>query len=107
MQPATSWATPKPALRGRNIDFQSAFGTPVPIDVNHQRTGLTAGAGVEMALGAYLSARLEYDFIYFGAAAMNLGDNLPNSPSNVDHQLHLLKLGLNLRFNGDYLLARN
>jgi hypothetical protein len=28
------------------------------------------------------------------------------NPSNLDHQLHLLKLALNWRFNGDYLLGR-
>jgi len=87
-----------------NIDFKSALNTPFPIDVNHQRSGLTAGAGLEMALLGNLSARLEYDFIYFGEASISLGSR--RNPSNVDHQLHLLKLALNWRFNGDYLLAR-
>lgn len=80
-----------------NIDFQSALGTPFPIDVNHQRAGWTAGAGVEVALVGNLSARLEYDYIDFGAASISLGDRL--GPSNVSHQLHLVNLGLNWRFN--------
>ncbi len=91
----------KAGLAWANIDYQSALGTPFPIDVNHQRTGLTAGAGLEMALLANLSARLEYDYVYFGAAAIDLGTR--RNPSNVDHELHLLKLGLNWRVNGDYL----
>jgi outer membrane immunogenic protein len=28
------------------------------------------------------------------------------SACNVDHELHLVKLGLNWRFTGDYLTAR-
>jgi outer membrane immunogenic protein len=94
----------KAGLAWANIDYKSALGTPFPIDVNHQRTGLTAGAGLEMALLSNLSARLEYDYVYFGAAAINLGTR--RNPSNVDHELHLLKLGLNWRVNGDYLVAR-
>jgi outer membrane immunogenic protein len=94
----------KAGVAWANVDFKSALGSPFPIDVNHQRTGLTAGAGLEMALLGNLSARLEYDYIYFGPAAIALGTR--RNPSNVDHQLQLLKLGLNWRVNGDYLLAR-
>jgi outer membrane immunogenic protein len=87
-----------------NIDYTSATATAFPIDVNHQRTGLTGGAGLEMALMRSLSARVEYDYMYFGSAAIALGTK--RNPSNVDHELHLVKLGLNWRFTGDYLLAR-
>jgi outer membrane immunogenic protein len=80
------------------IDF------PIPTVIDHQRTGLTAGAGVEMALISNLSVRAEYDFIHFGATAMSLGCRA--MPCNVDHELHLVKLGLNWRFTGDYLTAR-
>jgi len=96
----------KAGLAWANIDFKSFTLTAHPIDVDHQRTGVTAGAGLEMALLGNLSARLEYDFIYFGATAMGLGGQFPNASANVDHQLHLLKAGLNWRFSGDYLLAR-
>jgi outer membrane immunogenic protein len=65
---------------------------------------LTGGVGLEMALLGSLSARVEYDYIYFGAAAISLGTR--RNPSNVDHDLHLVKVGLNWRFTGDYLLAR-
>jgi opacity protein-like surface antigen len=86
----------KAGLAWANIDFTSGIDTPFPTEVNHQRTGLTAGGGLEMALIGNLSARLEYDFIYFGAASINLGAKLP---VNLDHQVHLATLGLNWRFN--------
>jgi opacity protein-like surface antigen len=94
----------KGGLAWANVDFKSAAATPFPVDVDHQRTGLTAGAGVEMALLGNLSTRLEYDYINFGATAIQLGTR--RNPSNVEHELHLLKLGLNWRFSGDYLVAR-
>jgi opacity protein-like surface antigen len=87
-----------------DIDFKSRIFAPVPLDIEHQRTGLTAGAGLEVLLIGNLSAKIEYDYLYFGATAMSLGS--PNGPSNVDHALHVVKAGLNLRFGGDYLAAR-
>jgi outer membrane immunogenic protein len=90
----------KAGVAWANVDYKSALGTPFPIEVDHQRTGLTAGAGLEMALLGNLSARLEYDYIYFGAAAIDLRTR--RNPSNVDHELHLVKLGLNWRVNGDF-----
>ena len=89
----------KAGIAWANIDSQSGIGATgpgVPIDVDHQRTGLTAGGGLEMALIGNLSARLEYDFIYFGTSSINLGSKLP---VNVDHQIHLATLGLNWRFS--------
>jgi outer membrane immunogenic protein len=94
----------KAGVAWANVDYKSALGTQLQVEVDHQRTGLTAGAGLEFALLSNLSARLEYDYVYFGAAAINLGSRY--SPSNVDHTLQLVKLGLNWRFSGDYLLAR-
>jgi outer membrane immunogenic protein len=97
----------KAGLAWANIDLQSGLGvTPPqpPIDVNHQRTGLTAGAGLEMALVGNLSARLEYDFIYFGPASISLGgQSFGAQPdlSNVSHQLHLMTVGLNWRFRDE------
>jgi outer membrane immunogenic protein len=87
-----------------NVDFQAFTGTPFPSDYNHQRTGLTAGAGLEYALMNNLSARLEYDYLYFGPSAILL--NTKAGGQNLDHQLHLVKLGVNYRFNGDAPLAR-
>jgi outer membrane immunogenic protein len=87
-----------------NIDYRTATLGPLPIIVNHQRTGLTAGAGLEYLVMRNLSVRAEYDYINFGATSMSLGCR--NVPCNVDHELHLVKLGLNWRFTGDYLTTR-
>ncbi|WP_375309574.1 outer membrane protein [Bradyrhizobium sp. A5] len=87
-----------------NIAYQAFVGTPVPTDINHQRTGLTGGVGLEYALTKNLSARLEYDYLYFGPAAIALTTRI--STQNVDHELHLVKLGVNYRFNGDAIVAR-
>jgi opacity protein-like surface antigen len=86
-----------------NIDYRTAINTAFPVIVDHQRTGLTAGAGLEFLVMRNLSLRAEYDFVYFGSQAMQMSSR---SPVNVDHELHLVKLGLNWRFTGDYLTAR-
>jgi outer membrane immunogenic protein len=94
----------KAGVAWANVDYKSALGSPAPIDVNHQRTGLTGGLGLEYAFTNNLSARVEYDYLYFGPAAIWLGTR--RNPSNVDHELNLLKLGLNYRFNGGAIVAR-
>ncbi|MCK1743825.1 porin family protein [Bradyrhizobium sp. 139] len=87
-----------------NVDYQAFTGTPFPVDINHQRTGLIGGVGLEYALTNNLSARAEYNYLYFGPAAIALTTRI--STQNVDHDLHLLKLGVNYRFNGDAIVAR-
>jgi outer membrane immunogenic protein len=87
-----------------NVDYQTFTGTPFPVDYNHQRTGLTGGVGLEYALMRNLSARLEYDYLYFAPAAIALFTKFGGQ--NVDHQLHLVKFGVNYRFSGDPIVAR-
>lgn len=86
-----------------NIDYRTGINTAFPVIVDHQRTGLTAGVGLEYLVIRNLSVRAEYDFVYFGSQAMQMSGR---QPVNVDHELHLVKLGLNWRFTGDYLTAR-
>jgi opacity protein-like surface antigen len=87
-----------------NIDYRTGISTQFPTLLDHQRTGVTAGAGLEYLVMRNLSVRAEYDYIYFGATAIGAGCR--NMPCNLDHDLHLVKLGLNWRFTGDYLTAR-
>ena len=54
-----------------NIDYRTGINTPFPVIVDHQRTGLTAGAGFEYLVMRNLSLRADYDFVYFGAQAMS------------------------------------
>lgn len=95
----------KAGVAWANIDMKGIIPPPGgnPTDVNHQRTGLTAGAGLEWALLGNLSAKVEYDFLYFGDSSINLGGKGPDIAS---HSLNVLKAGLNWRFRGDYLTAR-
>lgn len=92
-------------LAWANIDFQTGLGLPpgapgVPFDVDHQRTGLTAGAGLEVEIIGPLSAKLEYDYIYFGESSIDLGvTKLGTGPAEISHQLNLVKAGLNWRFS--------
>jgi outer membrane immunogenic protein len=88
-----------------NIDYRTGISTPFPTIIDHQRTGLTAGAGLEYLVIRNLSVRAEYDYINFGATAMQASCRNPR-PCNVDYELHLVKLGINWRFTGDYLTAR-
>jgi outer membrane immunogenic protein len=88
-----------------DIDLRSRIFTISPLSVEHHRTGLIGGAGLEVMLIGGLSAKVEYNYVYFGAAAINYGSN--QGPSNVDHALHLVKGGLNYRFSGDYFAPRS
>jgi outer membrane immunogenic protein len=74
--------------------------------VEYHRTGLTAGAGVEVAFFGNLSAKLEYNALFFGETSTNIGGSILREPANVDHLLHVVKGGINLRFGGDHLAAR-
>ena len=94
----------KAGVAWANIDMRGIVPPPGvnPTDVNFQRTGLTAGAGVEWMLLHNLSAKLEYNFLYFGETSIAIGSR---GPDNVYHSLNLLKAGLNWHFSGDYFTA--
>lgn len=66
--------------------------------------GPAAGAGVEVAFLRNVSAKLEYNFIYF------VRDPLPyfpnTDPVGIDHVVQLVKAGINVRFGGDSPLPR-
>src|SRR5262249_1992424 len=66
--------------------------------------GPTGGIGVEVAFLRNVSARLEYNFIYF------VPDELayfPNSDTvGIDHVVQMVKAGINVRFGGDPPLPR-
>lgn len=87
-----------------DIDVRNRIHTEFPLSVEHHRTGFVVGTGLEVLLFGNVSARAEYAFMYFGSTAMSLG--APQGPTNVDHALHLVKGGFNLRFGGDYFASR-
>lgn len=64
--------------------------------------GWTLGAGVEKALGANFSAKLEYLYLDLGSNTFLTGTG---SETAVKLQDHILRVGLNYRFSGP-LIAR-
>jgi outer membrane immunogenic protein len=103
---AGSWlGYAKAGIAWADLEFSYRVGNPPTFGVPHTRTGVTAGAGVEVAFWRNLSAKVEYNFVYFGDNSVAIGSN--RDSGNADHMLHLLKAGLNMRFGGgDYVVAR-
>jgi outer membrane immunogenic protein len=63
------------------------------------RTGWTAGAGLEYALNRNWTVRLEYDYLGFGAKALNFTTPaLGTVTSNADLNVQEIKAGLNFKF---------
>ena len=90
-----------------DIELTNRLFSAQPQVIDHSRTGILGGAGLEVLLIGNLSAKLEYNFIYFGATSMSLSNTTFLGPQSVDHTLHLVKAGLNLRFcGGDFIVAR-
>ncbi|HTE76924.1 MAG TPA: outer membrane protein [Xanthobacteraceae bacterium] len=63
--------------------------------LSDNRTGFTAGAGIEFGLVENLSGKIEYDFYGFGTKNYNFAI----TPVSVRSNLHALIVGLNYRFN--------
>jgi outer membrane immunogenic protein len=63
--------------------------------ISDNRTGFTAGAGIEFGLVENLSGKIEYDFYGFGSRNYNFNF----TPVSVRSNLHALTVGLNYRFN--------
>ncbi|NWG23106.1 MAG: porin family protein [Pseudorhodoplanes sp.] len=73
------------------------YGTP-GFSLSDTRTGWTIGGGVEVGLAPNWSAKLEYNYMDFGSE----GYVFPQGPATVDTQIHVVKAGLNYRFNWGY-----
>ena len=78
----------------------------MPISTNENRFGVTGGAGMEVAFLRNVSAKIEYNYLYFPEHSYTFIN--PNTPisSSVDHYVHLVKAGINVRFGGDAVVAR-
>jgi len=66
--------------------------------ISDNRSGFTAGAGIEFGMTENLSGKIEYDFYSFGTKNYNFA--MPNTltPVAVRSDMHALILGLNYRF---------
>jgi outer membrane immunogenic protein len=72
-----------------------AIGGIGPQATGDNRTGFTAGVGLEYGLTENLSAKFEYDFLDFGTKTYNF----TVTPVSIRSDLSMLTLGLNYRFN--------
>lgn len=70
----------------------------VPVSYSESWFGVTAGAGMEVAFLRNVSAKVEYNFVYFGEKSFVFSN--PNTTTSIDHMLHLVKAGVNVRFGG-------
>jgi outer membrane immunogenic protein len=64
--------------------------------IGDNRTGFTAGAGLEYGMTENLSAKIEYDFLDFGTKDYPV---FTAAPISVKSNLHMLTAGINYRFN--------
>jgi len=80
-------------------------------DTSHTLSGWMAGAGIEYAFTDNWSAKIEYDFIGLGSRSFTLpGTVIPAIAGDTitsDHNVQLVKLGINYRFGwGGPVVAR-
>jgi outer membrane immunogenic protein len=62
------------------------------------RTGWTAGAGLEYALSQNWTAKLEYDYLGFGSEALNLTTPVTPYLTNASLNVQEVKAGINFKF---------
>jgi outer membrane immunogenic protein len=69
--------------------------------LSENRTGWTAGGGIEYAFNEYLSAKLEYDFLNFGTQNFTFNTLAPPTglPVSIKSETHMFLAGFNYRFN--------
>ena len=84
---------------------------PFSVTASETRTGWMLGAGVEYAFYSNWSAKLDYNFLDFGNERITLlgtfrGTNRVTPAVDIDQQVHLVKFGLNYRFNWGAVTAR-
>jgi outer membrane immunogenic protein len=65
------------------------------------RTGWTAGVGLEYGISANWSAKVEYDYLNFGPQALNFTTaTTPSYTTNARLDVHEIEAGVNFRFGG-------
>jgi outer membrane immunogenic protein len=85
-----------------NLNFPPAFSIVGETSVKNTRVGALFGTGIEYAFLGNWSAKLEYDYIDFGKHNYNFdifGDGSFVIGSSIHERLHMVKGGLNYRFN--------
>jgi len=70
---------------------------------DESRWGWLIGAGFEHSLSRNWSAKIEYNYMDFGQERLNFRGGVFTgvAPFDIDQQVHVVKLGINYRFNVD------
>jgi outer membrane immunogenic protein len=69
-----------------------------PVTYESSLVGAVGGAGFEVAFLRNVSAKFEYNFLYFPTDHFSFVTNV--STSNIDHVVQMVKGGINVRFGG-------
>jgi outer membrane immunogenic protein len=89
-----------------HMEITTSITAAGPLSTTENRFGVTGGAGLEVAFLRNVSAKVEYNYLYFPEHSYTFfSPNTPNS-SSLDHYVHLVKAGINVRFGGDAVVAR-
>jgi outer membrane immunogenic protein len=75
---------------------------PNTISGNETRAGWLGGVGVEYAVDAYRTVKIEYDYMDFGTQTVSRGNTngTPSGSIDASQKLNIVKVGLNFKFNG-------
>ena len=76
---------------------------PGTASLSETRIGWTVGAGVEYAFAPNWSTKLEYNYMDFGTRNVSFA---PFRTTEIDQQIHAVKLGINYKFGGGPIMAR-
>jgi outer membrane immunogenic protein len=102
-------------VTGLNAGGTTVFGTgPAAASFGTTKSGWTVGAGVETSFGSNWSAKLEYLYVDLGSMTNTFRVPLTTTPtssytftSNSEIRDHIIRAGLNYRFGGGAVVARN
>jgi opacity protein-like surface antigen len=86
-----------------DLDMTTRFTADVT-DYHRNPFGAVGGAGIEVAFLRNVSAKLEYNLLYFPTDHLVYVNQ--NTVSSIDHVVQVVKAGINVRLGGDTVLAR-
>jgi len=80
-------------------DMTNPLAAPNHFTGQETRPGYVLGSGVEIALPAGWSTKIEYNYLGLGTRTLTFVDLLGNhAPINIEQHLHLVRFGMNYRF---------
>jgi len=87
-------------------DMISPPAAPNHFTAQETRPGYVVGSGVEIALPAGWSTKIEYNYLGLGTRTLAFVDLLGNrAPIDIEQHLHLVRFGMNYRFGPTDLAA--